>query len=263
MIKFFRHIRQRLIRGKNFSKYLLYAIGEIFLVVIGILIALQINNWNDNRKTESDEKNFHSNVLVDLQKDEEKLGYYEHFHVKRIEYLDTLLTYVRNPQKTMGIEKFGKYVEPIFYTSNPTSYSTTFDSAKSSGAFNEFNQKDLLKELAQYYADFVLIENTFESLTRFVENQYEPFMYQLPENYMTAETGTLVINEEDVDGFYQKIASVEDTRNISADYNMLLRAPKMENYIIGDLGRSYNILGKINSRQQSVRKLIQKISNYD
>ncbi len=50
MIKFFRHIRQQVLIEKKFSKYLLYACGEIILVVIGILIALQINNWNENRK---------------------------------------------------------------------------------------------------------------------------------------------------------------------------------------------------------------------
>jgi len=46
MIKFFRKIRQKLIEGGNLKRYLIYAIGEILLVVIGILIALQINNWN-------------------------------------------------------------------------------------------------------------------------------------------------------------------------------------------------------------------------
>ena len=50
MIKFFRHIRQTLIMENKTSKYLKYAIGEIILVVVGILIALQINNWNENRK---------------------------------------------------------------------------------------------------------------------------------------------------------------------------------------------------------------------
>jgi len=49
MIKFFRHIRQNLIMENKTSKYLKYAIGEIVLVVIGILIALQINNWNQKR----------------------------------------------------------------------------------------------------------------------------------------------------------------------------------------------------------------------
>lgn len=50
MIKFFRKIRQQLLTENKFTKYLLYAIGEIALVVIGILIALQINNWNAQQK---------------------------------------------------------------------------------------------------------------------------------------------------------------------------------------------------------------------
>lgn len=49
MIKFFRKIRQKLLSENKISKYLAYAIGEIVLVVIGILIALQINNWNDKK----------------------------------------------------------------------------------------------------------------------------------------------------------------------------------------------------------------------
>lgn len=55
MIKFFRKIRHKLLSENKFSKYLIYAIGEIVLVVIGILIALKINNWNikeQERKTE-------------------------------------------------------------------------------------------------------------------------------------------------------------------------------------------------------------------
>ena len=55
MIKFFRHIRKTLISENNMGKYFKYAIGEILLVVIGILLALQINNWNENRKERSNE----------------------------------------------------------------------------------------------------------------------------------------------------------------------------------------------------------------
>jgi len=50
MIKFFRNIRKSLLMENKTSKYLKYAIGEIVLVVIGILIALQVNNWNQERK---------------------------------------------------------------------------------------------------------------------------------------------------------------------------------------------------------------------
>lgn len=261
MIKFFRRIRQRLLKENRFSRYLIYAIGEIFLVVIGILIALQINNWNEARKTADLENSFFDNILVDLQKDKQKLDYYKKFHEKRIEYLDTLLTYVRNPDKTMGIDKFGLYAEPIFYSAMPTNYSSTFESAKAMGTFNNFKNKELLKDLSQYYSDFTFIEYTFNSILRFVENHFEPLMYDLPESYMDENTGDLVINEEEVKNFYIKIASIKDTRNITPDYNMILRNPKMENYLIGDLGRTYNALGKIIARQKMLEELILKIEN--
>ena len=50
MIHLFRRIRQKYLSENRVSKYLIYAIGEILLVVIGILIALQVNNWNEDRK---------------------------------------------------------------------------------------------------------------------------------------------------------------------------------------------------------------------
>ena len=66
MIKFFRKIRQRLLLENKLSKYSLYAIGEILLVVIGILIALQINNQNDLRKERIKEIHYLENIKTDL-----------------------------------------------------------------------------------------------------------------------------------------------------------------------------------------------------
>ena len=56
MIKFFRRIRQKLFSKGKFGQYFVYAIGEIILVVIGILIALQVNNWNEEKKAKKIEK---------------------------------------------------------------------------------------------------------------------------------------------------------------------------------------------------------------
>ena len=58
MIKFFRRIRQQLLTENKFSKYVLYAVGEIILVVVGILIALSINNWNSIQKNLVAEKDY-------------------------------------------------------------------------------------------------------------------------------------------------------------------------------------------------------------
>ncbi len=263
MIKFFRKIRQKLLSENKFSKYLIYAVGEIILVVIGILIALQINSWNDNRKAKIVENKFFANVLQDLEKDKKKLGFYDRFHQKRIQYLDTLLTYVRDPNRTMGIEKFGMYVEPLFYSVNATNYSTTFESAKSMGIFNNFHEKDIIKDLSQYYADFVLIENSFNSITRIVENQFEPLMYTLPEGYITETTGALVINEEDVQKFYNKVSSIKDNRNINYDYERILKTSSFENYLIGDMGRSFGAIGIIESRKAILNGLLGRIKEHN
>ncbi len=73
MIKFFRKIRQRLLTENKFSKYLLYAVGEIILVIIGILFALQINNWNNEKNDIKDLKDNFTFLIEDLEKDKIQL----------------------------------------------------------------------------------------------------------------------------------------------------------------------------------------------
>ena len=67
MIQFFRKIRQTFLMEKKTSQYLKYALGEILLVVIGILIALQINNWNEARKQEKELLTIYERILLDLE----------------------------------------------------------------------------------------------------------------------------------------------------------------------------------------------------
>ena len=63
MIKFFRKIRQNLLSEGKTGKYFKYALGEIILVVIGILIALQINNWNEQQKENLFERKILNEIL--------------------------------------------------------------------------------------------------------------------------------------------------------------------------------------------------------
>ncbi|MEM6321155.1 MAG: DUF6090 family protein [Bacteroidota bacterium] len=65
MLKFFRKIRQKLLSENSFSKYLLYALGEIALIMIGILLALQVNNWNNQKK----DAQLTQQYLMDLKED--------------------------------------------------------------------------------------------------------------------------------------------------------------------------------------------------
>ena len=69
MIKIFRKIRQKSLKESKLNQYMLYAIGEIVLVVIGILFALQINNWNENRKQEATLNAIYKIIQSDLEAD--------------------------------------------------------------------------------------------------------------------------------------------------------------------------------------------------
>ena len=69
MIKYFRKIRQQLLTQNRFSKYLLYAVGEILLVMVGILLALQVNNWNEDKKLKVKKESYKTSLIEDISKD--------------------------------------------------------------------------------------------------------------------------------------------------------------------------------------------------
>ncbi|MGB5229109.1 MAG: DUF6090 family protein [Eudoraea sp.] len=73
MIKLFRNTRKQLLTENKFTKYLFYALGEIILVVIGILIALQINNWNNRRIEKEEEKKSYRNIKRQIEDDRDEL----------------------------------------------------------------------------------------------------------------------------------------------------------------------------------------------
>ena len=109
MFKFFRRIRQGLLAENKFSKYLLYALGEIILVVIGILIALQINNWNEASKQDRVIREVLSEIREDLLQDQIELTralYQNRIDYKAqqriIEVLETKAPYDENVRSDLG-----------------------------------------------------------------------------------------------------------------------------------------------------------------
>ncbi|MDT0559549.1 hypothetical protein RM697_12870 [Ichthyenterobacterium sp. W332] len=83
MIKFFRKIRQKLLSENKFSKYLIYAVGEIILVVIGILIALQVNTVNQNKLIDKKISNYLKEIKLNLEDEIDRSELVVEFYVKR------------------------------------------------------------------------------------------------------------------------------------------------------------------------------------
>ncbi|MGI9546527.1 MAG: DUF6090 family protein, partial [Flavobacteriaceae bacterium] len=88
MIHFFRQIRKRLLTDNKFTKYAIYAIGEIFLVVVGILIALQINNWNQQKIERKEELKTYLNIKQQIQGDLKELTEMKAFNQFKISEMD-------------------------------------------------------------------------------------------------------------------------------------------------------------------------------
>ena len=77
MLRFFRQIRHRLLTDNKVSKYLLYAIGEIMLVVIGILIALQVDNWNTRTSENQRVLNYYQKINGELSLAFSEIHYFQ------------------------------------------------------------------------------------------------------------------------------------------------------------------------------------------
>ena len=90
MIKFFRKIRQQLLTENKFSKYLIYALGEIALVVIGILIALSLNNWNQKKSERKIERRYISSLIEDAKTDLSNFNNAIIVNEERVKILDSL-----------------------------------------------------------------------------------------------------------------------------------------------------------------------------
>lgn len=124
MIKFFRKIRQNMIKENRVSKYILYAIGEIVLVVIGILIALQINNNNEANKARAKELHYLKNIKSDLILNINNINSFIKTRETKIKSANSVLEYYEGKPLT-DLDDFNNnilnvYIWHKFYQNNNT-----------------------------------------------------------------------------------------------------------------------------------------------
>ena len=109
MIKFFRKIRYTLMEQNKTRKYFKYAMGEILLVVLGILIALQINNWNENRKKEILKSEYIIALINDYTKDSIQINARL---LKTLQDIKSQLTFL-DVYQTYMVDSFHNLISPF------------------------------------------------------------------------------------------------------------------------------------------------------
>jgi len=248
MIHFFRRIREQLLGEGKTGKYLKYAIGEIVLVVIGILIALSINNWNQKQIEKKQMNSFLLSVIGDLKSDTLQYG-------STIQFFNTL---VNKKQNILELSNFDNLsVENLYDAiipriSNYEINSTTFNKITNSGITQISKNESLSKKIYGYYTvgasflDDLIVWDRNSSTTngKYWHNDQNLFELNLEAYDLKDSEG--IINFQD-----------EITRK--QGLSKLLSEPKGRNHLKLDYVRKKRISNNLKDFKQLATKLIAEI----
>lgn len=236
MISFLRKIRQNLISQNSFSKYLLYAIGEVLLVVIGILIALQINNWNEKRKDNNLQQQYIQRLVSDLEKDfaffKQQITIIEERNQTIQKFTSALKNNDWSNDKILKVT--ADFFEKGWLVSSFTTAKSTFDDLTSTGQLNIITNVNLRNQITTLYKEYEDRKEIFK-----LNNEW---LYAM-DIKLTLETNALQYDSRTKNHFelnnnlddlkkqkqlYQRVAASHDWANQSAlrDYHKLLTLVK-------------------------------------
>jgi hypothetical protein len=205
MIKFFRKIRQKTLTENKFGKYLTYAIGEIILVVIGILIALAINNWNENRKLKAQELASMQEIVENLEYDIVRCENNISKNLIIIQGLDSLKTSVSNT-----IDEKDETINIYYYTlkysldyNKAVLNKSAYDELMTSTLTKSIDNRKLISSLSDYYERIATTITEFRPKNGHINLQ---------------TTRKKFISLKGLETFVQSFDSI-NTNNFTVDYN--------------------------------------------
>jgi len=256
MIRFFRTIRKQLAAENNVAKYLRYAVGEILLVVIGILIALQINNWNEIRKERLVEIKYLINLKHDLQSDSTDLVYYKNIRLGQANAAHELITYAKSKNVTDVYILDSLYITiALWWEFVPNN--NTFEELRSSGnlkLIRNVSIKNLLLELNTENEGLISTRNH-------IQREYEHYLYDQKNN----QINFLDVNDPDkintiLDWFYPNRQSVsKNSYKLREQYRQLFNNTAFINGLALTAG---NIPWVIDEHYNGMLDIISRLINY-
>ncbi|MBK8515362.1 MAG: hypothetical protein IPL55_03455 [Saprospiraceae bacterium] len=170
MIKLFRKIRQNLLLTGSTGKYLQYAIGEIVLVVIGILIALSINNWNEANKIERKKQELVTSLIEDFEFNRDILK--NSTIIKQdsiIAQMDTFFSLTKSNTPLVSVDSLRKLAGGFFRSFSFIPNLTSYNEAVASGNLSLLQNKALLEE-------FTVFNRAYDDFRKFEEAGFYSFL---------------------------------------------------------------------------------------
>ena len=172
MIKFFRKIRQNMIKENRVSKYILYAIGEIVLVVIGILIALQINNVNEDKKARKQEIKYLKNLQIDINTELKVNDTIIAFRDKKANVGTKMLSF-KKLETAQDIFEFEGAIQTIFWWTTFIPTNNTYKELLSSGNLNFIKNDSIKNYLLELDKKYVSIDNAEHHM----RSEFDKYLY--------------------------------------------------------------------------------------
>jgi len=176
MIKFFRHIRKSLLSEGKTGKYFKYAIGEIILVVIGILIALQINNWNQNRKLNDQRKELISNLIKDFTTANENIDLAIKKREDELDRMETFYGFIKNEKQTISVDSLRRIATVFFAEDNFKPNISSYNEAVSNGDLKLLKNRLLTENIDVF---FEAIDSYRQIYNLGGENYYNGSVFEL------------------------------------------------------------------------------------
>lgn len=243
MIKFFRHIRKSLLMENKISKYFKYAIGEIILVVIGILIALQINNWNEQRKMNSQEQEILEGLKVEFTTNFNRLEKVLKMHQNSINNANKLMTYFNKDNSHIEEIKFDSlqfHIQNV-WTFNPRK--GLLNSVIASGQINLISNVELKNQLASF-EDMV---NDTEEETREIS--------LLGQKYYSIVNEFINVGKQNALGYKTFV-----NKGFKSDYEKFFKDIRIYNILCNETTWSYDLLGEEIEIMKSIERILELIS---
>lgn len=176
MIKFFRRIRQKLLNEGKLKRYFIYAIGEILLVMIGILLALQINNWNTNEMNRQLEEKILKQVHADFQQNKIRFEKVTSRRLRNLENCNKIIEMFPIDLKEVNLDNLSLYLKNISNRSTFNPANGAINTLVSSASFDIISNEQLRALLIQW-KDLVADYLEDEAIADYhLVNFWDPYM---------------------------------------------------------------------------------------
>lgn len=194
MIKFFRKIRQNLLNENKLSRYLIYAGGEILLVVVGILLALQFNTWSTNNKELEKEEWYLNNILDDLHYQTQTLDIIEKDYQATIVVAKSILKDYYRQETFLGIDSLNSKLSMLMYAQFFPNTNNTYQELVSSGQLSLIKNKNLSLEVIDFYLYSADNEEVFRND---LDNIFYPQIYPVVSSLVQVDLEAFLKDDDD------------------------------------------------------------------